>query len=245
MTNRLPVIAGDGAKMQWLALTWRQALGQIAPAGDQQQYGNRRHEREHRAPAERDLQQPANNRCHGRRDTEHHHDLGDHLLRIGTAEAIAHDRLADHHAGTGRHALHRAKHQQPREAGRQRRAYRAGNEDQQRGQNHRPPAERIRQRAVEQRHQRIAEQIDAEGLLDQHRADGELLADGDEGRQVGIGGERAEHGQCGQHQRQGAGRGVIQKVDFLEKICWVIVGWWSSVGACQRRVERTKSRLSH
>ena len=74
------------------------------------------------------------------------------------------------------------------------------------GEDHRPPAERIRQDAVEQRHHRKRSEIDRKGLLQFQRPDPEVPGDRRKRRQVGVDRERTDHCQAGKHGRQQRGR---------------------------------------
>ena len=58
---------------------------------------------------------------------------------------------------------------------------------------HRPPAEAVRQRAVEQVHEGEAEQVGRQRLLHLHRRRAQRLGDAGEGRQVGVDRERPQH----------------------------------------------------
>jgi hypothetical protein len=110
------------------------------------------------------------------RDTEDHRDVAHQPLRVVALQRIAHDRAADDQADARGQSLQRAEGQQHRQRRGQRAADRGQREHRDADQDHRPPAERVGQRAVHQRHRRVAEQVDADGLLHRHLADGQLAS---------------------------------------------------------------------
>jgi len=172
---------------------------------DQQQREPGQEPEDHRprAPAE----DPAtHDRRDRRRDAEDHRHLAHQPLRVVPVARIADHRASDDEADAGGQALHAAEQQQRAHVGGQRAAHRGQQEDEQATQDHPPAAEGVRQRAVHQAHQRIRQQVDADGLLHRHLVGTQLRADGRERREDGVDRERAEHRQTAQQQGQTAVR---------------------------------------
>ena len=80
---------------------------------------------------------------------------------------------------------------------------------------HRPAPERIRQRALDERHQRERHHVDRDGLLDLPGRERELLRDGRERRIERVDGERAHHRQRRQQCCDSPVRSVVVFLDEL------------------------------
>ena len=87
----------------------------------------------------------------------------------------------------------RAEREQHGEARREHARDRRERVDEQPDEHHRPAPERIRQRALHERHQRERHHVDRDGLLDLPVDERELLRDGRERRIERVDGERAHH----------------------------------------------------
>ena len=157
-------------------------------------------------------QQAADHRRHRRRDAEEDRHLRHHALRVRRREHVADDGARDHHAGAGRHALQRAVEDQLADGVRQRAAHRGQREQRHAAQHQRPPAQAVGQRAVEQVHDREAEQVARQRLLHLHRRRAHRGGDAGEGRQVGVDREGPEHAQAGEQQGQRPARAAPERV---------------------------------
>jgi hypothetical protein len=115
-------------------------------------------------------------------------------------EAVAHDGAADDLPAAGHQPLHRAKRQQCGEIRRRRAANRSQRVDAQAGEYGPAPSQRIGERAVKQRGERVGEHVDGQRLLHLPRGEMELLCNGAHRWKVGIDGECADGGQQPQQQ---------------------------------------------
>ncbi|EDY22328.1 hypothetical protein CfE428DRAFT_0453 [Chthoniobacter flavus Ellin428] len=169
--------------------------------------------------------QPPENRRDRRREAEDDGDVGHDALRFRAHEKVAHDGASDNATCAGGRALEKAKEDEHAEAGRESRANRAQYVKQHGGEQHGTAPEGVGQRAVEERHDGERSEIDGEGLLRGGRGHREDARDGEQRRQIGIDGKRAQHGEGGEHENKqaivhgklgklGGGRG---RVDALEQ----------------------------
>ena len=199
VAQHFPVIDGDVAQVEGVALLLRQAFRQRAPDDDEHQHAEGREEPENPAPAQAHLQPAAQHGRDGRRQREHHHDVRKDFLRGGARIAVLHDGAADHGTGARRQPLQHAPGQQPAQRRRQRGAHGGDHIQHQRDENHGTAAERIGQGAVKQHHEGEREQEKAQRLLHQQGAGIEILHDGGERRQIGVNCKRSDHRQARQN----------------------------------------------
>ena len=202
----LPIAAHQVTHLERLALFGVQRFGQPPRRDDEEGRADRRQKPEHGMPAGVHEQKAPHQRRHGRRHAEEDGHLRHHALRLVRRVHVADDRARHHHAGTDREALQGAKEDQLPDRCGQRAAHRGQREQGDARQHHRPAAETVGQRAVEQVHRGKAEQVGRQRLLHLHRRGGERTGDAAEGRQVGVDRKRPEHAQAGQQQRQGPAR---------------------------------------
>ena len=194
-----------------LTLVGMQRLRQPAVVGRPQQRAETGQHPEDRMPGAVHDEQPADDRRHRRRDAEPDRHLRHHPLRVGRREHVADDGPRDHHAGARRQPLHEAEEDQLADRLRQRAAGRGEGEDGDAPQDHRPAADAVGDRAVEQVHQCEAGEVARQRLLHLDRRRAERAGDARERRQVGVDRERPEHRQAGEQQRQRPARGAPER----------------------------------
>ena len=190
------------ARIERLALQPVQRLGQQPVVGDEQHGADQGQEPEDAVPVRMDEQEATDHRRDRRRNAEIDRHLRHHALRVGRREHVADHRSRDDDAGAGRHALQCTEEDQRADMLGQRAAGRRQREHRDAGQHHRTAAETVGQRAVEQVHDREAEQIGRQGLLHLDRGRADRSCDAGERRQIGVDRERAEHAEAGEQQRQ-------------------------------------------
>ena len=149
-------------------------------------------------PVEIPDDQPSRNRSNRRSHSKKDGDLAHDPLRLGQGKYVAHHGARNHNARPGGKTLQGAKKNQLSDILRQGASGGGSDKDGQPRQNHRPAAETVGQRAMEQIHEGEAEQIGRQGLLHLDGRGLQRIANGGECRDVGIDGERAQHAQHGQ-----------------------------------------------
>ena len=154
-------------------------------------------------PVEIPDDQPSRNRSNRRSHSKKDGDLAHDPLRLGQGKYVAHHGARNHNARPGGKTLQGAKKNQLSDILRQGASGGGSDKDGQPRQNHRPAAETVGQRAMEQIHEGEAEQIGRQGLLHLDGRGLQRIANGGECRDVGIDGERAQHAQHGQQDGQG------------------------------------------
>jgi hypothetical protein len=169
-----------------------------APAHREQQRGVDRHRHHHPAPS-RALHQPC---AEQRRRQPDHAQPGEsarhHVRAFVRRIEIAHRRTRAHEDRGHRKALQRAPAREHRHAARERTAERGDRVAGEPREQHRPPAEAVRERAAQQLRE-------AEGQHEQREAGAgraELIRDGGERRQVAVGGHGLRREKQRQHQRE-------------------------------------------
>ncbi len=186
-------------RFQRLALFRGQRLRQPPPANQPGTASKKHQESEDRTPAEPHMQPAADHRGHGRRHREHQCHLRHQALRLGPFEHVAHDRPADDHAGAGRHALQRPKHQQALDVPGHRTPQGHQIEQGQNRQRHPPSPQGVGNRSMPQRHDGKGHHVGGQRLLHQQRRGVENASDLRHRRQVGIDRKWPDRRQCGQH----------------------------------------------
>ena len=194
------------AHLKRLAVAHVQRFGQQTDVDGPQHHAHAHQKPEYGVPTQVLGQHAAHDGRQRRRHAEKDGDLAHHLLRFRGREHVAHHRAGYHHARAARQALQRAKEDQLPHALRQRATERSQREQRQAPQDDGPAAKAVGQRTMKQVHEGIAEQIRRQRLLHLHRRRAERLSDGPERRNVGIDGERPEHAEHGQQDRQGPAR---------------------------------------
>jgi len=165
-SEHLPVAADQIAGVQRLApMPWQRFREQI-PGGQPQGSAAQCQEGKHRAPAEPGLQPAAEHRRHRRGHGEHHGDLRNQALCRWPIVQVANNRPADDNTGTAGHPLQRPQQPEVFDACRQHAAGRGQRKEGDRDENHPPPAQGIRDRAMPERHQRERQQVRGQRLLD-------------------------------------------------------------------------------
>ncbi|MCE2869070.1 MAG: hypothetical protein LW730_04655 [Xanthomonadaceae bacterium] len=106
---------------------------------------------------------------------------------------IADDRTADNEADPGTKPLNESEYQQLLQVGGQRATDGRNQENSQTSQNDRPAPEGIRQRTVQQRHRGVAQQIDADGLLDCGIGHLQIAGQCPKRRKNAVDGKRTDH----------------------------------------------------
>ena len=142
-----------------------QRLRQELPVERKQDDADARQEPEDRVPAGVNEEEPADHRRDRGSDAEIDRHLRHDALRVGGREHVADHRTRDDDAGAGRHALQGAKEDQRADVLREGAADRGEREHGQPGEHDRAPAEAVRECAVEEIHDREAEQIRRQRLL--------------------------------------------------------------------------------
>jgi hypothetical protein len=198
-------------------------------AGDEQKRAVCDEKHENRSPAEHSLQPAADHRRDCRCDTEDQRDQRHEALRRVPVETVADDRAPDDDAGARGRALNCAEENELLEARRERTAEGARDEDREVHEHDRTPAERIRQRAVEKRHDCESEEIHRQRLLDLNRGDVQTRLNRRERRQVRVDRKRSDHRQRREERRETRGRGALARSFTLDHV------WEISLRRCGER----------
>ena len=202
VAQQLGIAPHQMAGAEGLARRDVQRLGQPTPSGRTEQGAQRRQQPEDGVPVAIHEDQPADQRCHGRRDAEEDRHLRHHALGIGQRKQVADDGARNHHTGARADTLQGAKEHQLTDRLRQRAAHRGQREQRDAGQQYRAAPEAVGQRAMEEVHDREAEQVARQRLLHLHRRGADGRGDARKRWQVGVDRERTDHAHAGQQQSQ-------------------------------------------
>ena len=180
----------------------RVRFGQQAQASKEQDGAEPGEKPEVRAPAEPGLKPAADDRGHCRRDGEDHQDLRHQPLRLVALVAVADDGAPDDHADAGEQALHRTEEEKRADARRQRATHRSERKARHARQNRPPPPKRVGNRAMEQHHARVRQEIRRQRLLDMELRGAERIGHCGKRRQIRVDRKRPDRRQTGNEQRQ-------------------------------------------
>jgi hypothetical protein len=130
-------------------------------------------------------------------------------LRIVAVEGVTHHRARHRGPDARRSSLQHATCQQRTECGSNETADGSDGVEHQTADHHLAPAQRVRQRPVHQRKAGKRQQVGGDDLLHLQAAESEFARDGWKRRQESIYGQRADHRQAGQQQRDAERRRAV------------------------------------
>ena len=179
----------------------------------QQQRAEAADEPEGRAPARPFAQKAAQGRRQRRRDVLAERDPAHDQRHLLEGVGVARHRAADHRAGSGTQSLQDAQADQPADRGREGAGEGRDGEEDQAAQQHRPAAEAVAERPVEELADGEAQHVGGERELDAVGAGAERRADRGHHRRVDAHGQRAEAAQ--RHQQGDVAGGTRSETHFL------------------------------
>ena len=143
----------------------------------------------------------ADDRRHGRRQRKHEHGAAHQPLRIGAFEQVAHHGARHGWTDAGGQPLQHPAEQQGAEGGREEATDGADGVEHQTADHDAATAQRIGQRPMHQREEREGQQVGGDDLLHLPAGQVEFGRDGGKRRQEGVDGQRPDHRQAGEQQR--------------------------------------------